>query len=170
MHFSMDVDLWEPSTQVVWGSHNLPPLQFQVRAIMLTELHALSHAGAWGDIEKPRHNMVFLLIALDKTIKGERVFDLVAVWTYPHQACHHSLGEAVHKLTMLIDIGTDWVYAFAQLNGDTLHTPLSSEGHMSAMIDGMPSMSACGCLSQLEVCKLLQCGDQVVCPGGLNGG
>ena len=40
---------------------------------------------------------------------------------------------------------------------------------MNAMIDGMPSMNACGCLSQLEVCKLLQCGDQVVCPGGLNG-
>ena len=31
-------------------------------------------------------------------------------------------------------------------------------------------MSTCGCLSQLEVCKLLQCGDHVVCPGGLNGG
>ena len=31
--------------------------------------------------------------------------------------------------------------------------PLSSEGH----------------LNQLKVCKLLQCGDQVVCPKGLNG-
>ena len=70
MHISRDVDLWEPSTQMVWGSHNLcPPLQFQVRAIMLSELHALSLTGAWGDVEKPRHNMAFLLIAPDKTIK-----------------------------------------------------------------------------------------------------
>ena len=50
-----------------------------------------------------------------------------------------------------------------------LHTLLSSEGHISVMIDGMPSMNACDHLSQLEVCKLLQCGDQVVCPKGLNG-
>ena len=38
------------------------------------------------------------------------------------------------------------------------------------MIDGMPSKSACGHLHQLEVCKLLQYGDQVVYPEGLNGG
>ena len=56
------------------------------------------------------------------------------------------------------------------LNKDTLHIPLSGEGHISAMIDGIPSRSTCGCLSQLQVCKLLQCGDQVVYPKGLNGG
>ena len=47
--------------------------------------------------------------------------------------------------------------------------PLSSEGHLSVMIGGAPSTNTCGCLSQLEICKLLQCGDQVVCPKGLNG-
>ena len=90
MHFSRDVDLWEPSTQVVWGSHNFWPLsQFQVRAIMLSEPHVLSHAGAWGNIKIPRHNIMFLLIVPDKTVKGERVFGLVAVWMHLHQACHH---------------------------------------------------------------------------------
>ena len=48
-----------------------------------------------------------------------------------------------------------------------LYTPLSNEGHISAMMGGM---NACGWLSHLEVCKLLQCEDQVVCPEGLNGG
>ena len=38
------------------------------------------------------------------------------------------------------------------------------------MIDGSPSRSICGHLHQLEVCKLLQYGDQVVYPEGLNGG
>ena len=50
-----------------------------------------------------------------------------------------------------------------------LHMPLSSEGHISVMVDGAPSTNACGYLSQLEVCRLLQFGDQVVCPEGLNG-
>ena len=170
MHFSKDVDLWEPSTQVVWGSHDLCPLsQFQVRDIMLSELHALSQAGTWGNVEKPKHDMAFLLIVPDKTVEGERVFGLVAVWMHPYQAHHHSLGEVAHKLTLLINIGNDWVYAFAWLNEGALHTTLSSEGHKSVMIDGASSTNTCGCLNQLEVHKLLQCGDQVVCPKGLNG-
>ena len=38
------------------------------------------------------------------------------------------------------------------------------------MVDDAPSRSACGCLSCLEFCKLLQCGREVVYPEGLNGG
>ena len=38
------------------------------------------------------------------------------------------------------------------------------------MVDGAPSRSARGCLSCLEICKLLQCGREVVYPEGLNGG
>ena len=37
------------------------------------------------------------------------------------------------------------------------------------MIDRAPSMNVCGCFSQLEVHKLLQHGDQVVCSKVLNG-
>ena len=164
---------WSMGAVNPWcGGHiiSAPSSQLQLRVIMLSELHALSLTGAWGDIEKPRHNMAFLLIVPDKNVKGERVFGLVAVWAHLHQACHHSLGEAAHKLPLLIDISTNWAYGFTWLNEDALHTPLSSEGHMTAMIAGASSMSTCGCISQLEVCKLLQCGDQVVCLGALNGG
>ena len=38
------------------------------------------------------------------------------------------------------------------------------------MVDGVPSRSACRCLSCLEIHKLLQCGREVVYPEGLNGG
>ena len=38
------------------------------------------------------------------------------------------------------------------------------------MVDSEPSRSACGHLSHLEVCKLLQFGSKVVYPEGLNGG
>ena len=38
------------------------------------------------------------------------------------------------------------------------------------MVDGAPSRSTCRHLSCLEVCKLLQCGSEVVYPEGLNGG
>ena len=171
IHFSKDVDLWEPSTQMVWGSHDIcsPLLQFQLRETIITELYALSQAGAWGKVENPSMIWHFFLIALDKTTKGQRVFCLVAVCTHQHQAHHHSHGDAACKLALLINIGSDWTYAFALHSEAILHTPLSSKGHISVMIDGMPSMNACGCLSQLEVCKLLQCGDQVVCPKGLIG-
>ena len=113
-HFPGDVGLWECSTQAVWGSHDLCPplLQFKVREIMLSELYALSPTGTWGKAEKFKHDMAILLIAPNKTIKGRRVFGLVAVWAHPLQACHPSLGEVVHRLRLLISTGNDWMHTF----------------------------------------------------------
>ena len=48
--------------------------------------------------------------------------------------------------------------------------PYPMRAHISAMIDGVPSRRTHGHLHQLEVHKLLQCGNHVVCPEGLNGG
>ena len=126
---------------------------------MLSELYALSSTGTWGNAEKFKCYLAFLLIVPNKTVKGERVFGLVVVWAQLLQACHPSLGDVAHKLRLLIITSNDWVYAFAQLNEGMLHMPLSIEGHISVMINGAPSMNACGCLSQLEVGKLLQCGE-----------
>ena len=117
-HFSKDASWWEQLTQLVWGSHDICPSlsQFQVRDVTRSELLALSHTGAWGNIEKPKHDMAFLSIALDKAIEGERVFGLVAVWVHPHQACLSSLDEAAWKIALLNDTGSDWAYAFVWLN------------------------------------------------------
>ena len=57
---------------MLWGSHDICPSlsQFQMRDVTWSELLALSHTGAWGDAEKPQHDMAYLLIAVGKTIKG----------------------------------------------------------------------------------------------------
>ena len=85
----------------------------------------------------------------------KRFLGLVAVWVHPHQACYHSLEEAGHKLMLLVDESTDWAYAFVWLN-KVHHASISSEGHISTMMDGMPSHRCPGWLHQLQICKLLQ--------------
>ena len=129
-HFSRDPSLWEESTQILWGSHDICPFlsQFQVRDVTWSELLALCHVGVWGDAEKPQCDMVYLLIAPGMTVKGEMVFGLAVVWAHPHQACLSSLDEVPRKLTLLIDIGDNWAYTFMQLNEGALHAPLSNEG------------------------------------------
>ena len=79
----------------------LPLLQFKTREITLSELYALSPTGTQGDTANFNHYMAFLLIVPYKTVKGERVFGLVAMWPHLLQACHPSLGEAAHKLRLL---------------------------------------------------------------------
>ena len=172
VHFSRDPSLWGESIQTMWGSHDICPSLswFQVKGVTQSELLSLSHAGAWRHTEKPQCNMAYLLIVLGKTINGEMAFRLAMVWAHPHQATLSSLDEVARKLTLLINIGDIWAYTFMQLNEGTLYVPLSNEGHIKTMIDGVPSSKTCGYLCQLEVCKLLQCGDQVVCPEHLNRG
>ena len=64
----------------------------------------------------------------------------------------------------------DWPFALAQVCEDLQHIPLSNAGHISIMVDGAPSRSACGHLSQLEVSGLLQVDGKVVYPEGLDMG
>ena len=91
------------------------------------------------------------------------------VWVHPYQACIPTLDEAAGKLALLTTSHENWAYAFVRFNEDTQHVPLPKEGHLSAMIEGMPSRNVYGCLCQLEVHLLLQLECQVVYPEGLNG-
>ena len=95
---------------------------------------------------------------------------LAVLWAHPYQAQLSSLDEVVKKLTLFIKLGNNWAYTFVQLNKDAQHVPVSNEGHLSATVNGAPCRSMYGCLHQLEVCKLLQYGDQVAYPEGLKGG
>ena len=70
---------------------------------------------------------------------------------------------------LLVDKSAQWAYAFVQLNEVLSHVPLLGEGHISTMMDGSPCVDACGQLHQLQICKLLQYKNMVVCPEGLNG-
>ena len=171
-YFAKDPGWWEESFQVLWGCHDICPslMQFHIALVTWPELSALSSTGAWGDIKKFWSDLAFLLIVPKKTNEGEMAFRLAVVWVHPYQACLSSLDEVAKKFTLLIDSGDNWAYAFVWLNEDSQHIPLPKEGHHSAMIDGAPIRSMCGCLCQLEVCQLLHYGDQVVYPKGLNGG
>ena len=54
------------------------------------------------------------------------------------------------------------------MNDTVFHIPLSNKGHIGAMTDGICSTNACSQFHQLQVWKLLQHGDSVVFPEGLN--
>ena len=91
------------------------------------------------------------------------------IWVNPYQARVSTVVEAVKQLAALVSTGPDWPYTLVWLNGDTHHTPLPREGHLSALAKGGISSATCGMVSQLEVLQLLSLGSQVVYPVGLNG-
>ena len=72
------------------------------------------------------------------------------------------------KLVLLVEESADWLYTFVWLNEAISHVPLSNEGHVSAITDGMPSMDTHVWLHQLQIWKLLQHKGMVVGPEGLN--
>ena len=82
-------------------------------------LSAISYAKVWEDPKRPKPDMAYLLLAPDKAVEEERRFGLVAVWTHPCQVHLPSLDEVARKLTLLINTGEDWAYAFLQLNEDS---------------------------------------------------
>ena len=114
--------------------------------------------------------MAYILLAPSQETEEEKRFGLAGVWVHPNQFLLSSLEEAVKKLTLLISTKEDWYYALVHINEDAQHLPLSDVGHISVVVDGTPSRSACGHLSQLEVHQLLHSGGVVIYPGGLNGG
>ena len=61
------------------------------------------------------------------------------VRVHPYQACIPTLDEVARKLTLLTTSHENWAYTFVRFNEDAQHVPLPKEGHLSAMIEGMPS-------------------------------
>ena len=112
--------------------------------------------------------MAFLMIVSGTNARGDQVFSLAVVLAHPHQGHLSTLAEAAHKLMLLVDNGPDWLYAFIHMSNTMLHMPLSDNGHISTMTDGVHSGKACGQLHQQQVWKLLQHGNLVVFPEGLN--
>ena len=159
------------SYQSLWGHHNICPLleQFHVAYMNQLELSSLTSLKAWGDLEKFRSNVTFLLILTEGFTVGDRVYGLSMMWVHPYQARVSTMKETVKQLTPLISTGPDWPYALVWLIGNVCHAPLPTEGHMSIMVEGGTSSVACGRINQLEVCQLLSSGSQVIYLVGLNG-
>ena len=168
-HFAEDANGWDHTRPNGGCMTFAPSSQFYLMVISQSHLSAISQAKAWGDPKKPKLGMAYLLIALVQTVKEERLFRQVAMWVHPCPALLSSLEEAAKKLTLFINIGDDWSYAFVHLCEDSQHVPLSDTEHISIIVDSAPSRSTCRCLNCLEICKLLQYGREVVYPEGLNG-
>ena len=109
------------------------------------------------------------MIAPSANIGDKQIFGLAVVWAHPHQGCLTTLAEVACRLTLLMDNGPDWPYAFIHMSSTTHHMPLSDAGHLGAMTDGIHSVNACSHLHQLQKWKLLQHREHVVFPEGLNG-
>ena len=77
------------------------------------------------------------------------------------------MEEAVRELTTWVSSGPNWPYTLVQLNEDTCHVPLPKEWHLGILPQGGADMTACGRISQLEVCQLPLSGLQVAYPVGL---
>ena len=145
------MSLWDPSTKATWGLPDFCPvvMQFQVHTIMQRQLTVLSQTGAWGDEEKPQQDMAFVLIAPSLAIGCKWVFSLTAMWVHPCQVHLPTLEGVAQKLMLLADEGTNWPYAYTWMNGTMAHAPLSSEGPIGIMTEGLPSTNACSHLNQL---------------------
>ena len=169
--FSKDPSWWDDSYQSLWGCHDICPIleQFHVTQVTQMELSSLTDLLAWVDPKRFYSDMAFLLILLKEGITGERVYGLAMVWVHLYQARVSTIEDMAKKLILLASAGPNWPYTFVQFNGNTHHMPLPKEGHLSAMMEGMPSNILCRRICQLEVCQLLHSEVQVVYPKGLNG-
>ena len=112
---------------------------FQVCAIMQTQLTALSQAAAWGEVERPRQDVAFLMIVPSTNAGGDQVLSLAAVWVHPCQGHLSTLVEAAKKLMLLADDGPDWPYTFVCMNDTVSQVPLCDKGHIGAMMDSVCS-------------------------------
>ena len=169
--FSKDPKWWWDAFQSLWGHHDICPTleHFHTASITQSELSFLTSLKAWGDPEKFKSNITFLLILTGECAVGHKVFDLSTMWVHPYQARAPTMEEAVKQLTLLLSTGSDWPYALVQLTRDACHMPLPREGHLSILVEGGTSSATCGRISQLDVFQLLSSGSQVIYPVGHSG-
>ena len=132
------------------------------------ELSSLTGLLAWGDPERFCSDVAFLLILPKEGIAEERVYGLAMVWVHPYQVRVSTIDDMTRKLFLPSSPRPNWPYMFVGFNRDAHHVSLPKEGHLSAMMEGMPSNNPCGRICQLEVCQPLHSEDRVVYSKGLN--
>ena len=110
--------------------------------------------------------LAFLLVSAEEEATGDRKYGLSTIWVNPCQARVRSMEEAVRELTAWVSSGPNWPYALVQLNEDTCLAPLPKEGHLGILPQGGTNITACGRISQLEVCQLLICRPAGCLPSG----
>ena len=124
--FSKDPAWWGEAFQSIWGYHDICSVleHFHTASITQSELSSLTSLKVWGDPERFKSNVTFLLILTGGCTVRDRVFGLSAMWVHLYKARAPTMEEAVKQLTPLPSTGSDCPYALVQLNGDTCHAPL----------------------------------------------
>ena len=132
------------------------------------ELFSISSLKVWGNIQKPHHDIAYLLVWVENTMK-DRHYGIFLVWVNPNQIRAATMEETVKKLTACTTSGNNWPYALVQLYESPCYAPLPKVKHLGILPQGKAEETPCGWISQIKVCKLLATGPQVVYPIGLNG-
>ena len=168
--FLQGSDRWGKDLAFLWGHLDICPSlqQFHISSVTQSELSSLTGLKAWGDKEKFHNDIAFLVVSAEEAT-GDRKYGFSTIWVNPCQARVHSMEEAVREQTAWVSSGPNWPYILVQLNKDTCHVPLPKEGHLGVLPQGGINITACGRISQLEVCQLLVSGLQVAYLVGLNG-
>ena len=153
------------SPTFLWGCYNIcPPMkQFHIVQVTQPELSSLTHLQAWGDSKRFHSDVAFLLVLPQEGVAGERVYQLAMVWVHLCQTRISTIDDAVRTLVLLASSRPNWPYAFVQFSGDAHHIPLPKEGHLSAMMEGLPSNIPWR-ICQLEACQLLHSGPKWYIP------
>ena len=154
----------------LWGNLNICPQLHWLKLPCHTqaELSSISSCKIWGEVQKPCHDIAYLLVLVENAV-GDRHYGISIVWANPNQVRAATMEEVVKKLTTCTSIGTDWLYALAQLYEGTCHVPLPKDWHLGILPQRGAEETPCGQISQLEVCQLHATGPQVIYPIGVNG-
>ena len=121
--FSQDPAWWGDALQSIWGHHDICPLlrSFPAASITQSELSSLTSLKAWGDPERFKSEVAFLLISTRGCTEEDKVFGLATIWAHPFQARAPTIEEVVKLLTPLLSTGSDCPYTLVQFNRDACH-------------------------------------------------
>ena len=168
--FAEKADRWGKDMASLWGNLNICPQLYHLElpCHSQVELFSISSLKVWGNIQKPHHDIAYLLVWVENTMK-DRHYDISLVWVNPNQVRAATMEEAAEKLTTCTSSGTNWPYALVQLYKGPYHAPLPKDKHLGILPQGKAEETPCGQISQLKVCQLLAASPLVIYPIGLNG-
>ena len=123
--FVEKVDMWRKDMVSLWGNLNICPQLHWLELPCHTqaELSSISSLKVWREIQKPHHDIAYLLVWVEDAM-GDRHYGISVVWANPNQVRAASMEEAVEMLTTCTSSGTNWPYILAWLYKGTSHMPL----------------------------------------------
>ena len=108
----------------LWGNLNICPQLYwlELPCHSQAELFSISSLKVWGNIQKPHHDIAYLLVWVENTMK-DRHYGISFVWVNPNQVRAATMEEVVERLTACTSSGTNWPYTLVQtVQGPLPHT------------------------------------------------